>query len=1245
MSASTNAPWNGRAAQLRNHKKRSGFAIIVAISLMSFIVMLLLSLALIVQVETLTAERTKKQAIAREHARFGALMAIGELQKFAGKDQRVTAAASVMEDPTASKSNTLDLSNSNKVQNRNLVGVWDSDITSGTQGDLLEWLISSPSHTDEGSLVLTKDAADMPENFLSGNYLTNVGDLNPATPDTVALLVGNGSVSYDANSDGTYSSTETNLDDFIVAPLVHVKATDSRPIGRYAWWVGDSGVKAKVNAINSVDYASNAGTTEFRQESFYNTDISNLAAIDYGAASNYFSSLVPSDLPKATTLRQASLANNNNNEPMRLLFHDLSLDTMGLIVDVKNGGFRKDLNRAFEENSVYSAHFGTYNPTNGVASRAANMYFIPNSAIDYSNPNDVLGQPNFDILRSYYSLHTLASSGTMPMQAPTGVADSNAGSWGWAVYPPTGADIWQGNHPVFPITARLQASLGVTLGSAATKSDGVTSGRALRLLIKPMVAFYNPNNVTITGNRFWCEIAFNTSVEIRNNTTGDYVEFRVNEILPAYTWGARFRFLVPNNINAPFSLGPGETRMFGLAGTDDIGTWPNSNKITNLTDSTAGIFYQDLNASNIIGATSAGKTGRMEVGQDNKQGLTTTEKDRMIVNATDSITVTFRYDVWESGGYTDIKYINNPAEFWNGVTQQSLKDVFTSTYQVSPYPSVSQTSTAGSLPANPWAAQILHLRTTNDEDTELRNLVESNPRPINVHGRGDGFNISFAESFGENYSQAPTYATPNAALASYTGSRRYSAASSYVGKLSNDINEVFPQTYPSTNISYSGNSLGAGGQTHVPLFDVPREPLTSIAQLQHAQLTRWSNHPAYVVGNSYANSRIPRNATYVQNFANIGSSSASIVDIPYYVNDVIWDKYYFSSLPQNTSDLNSKLSALENKTGFLPLHRLRFYRPEAAQGDSYATISNRLLSTNINETSSAWEGFDSATGHLMIDGAFNINSTSVEAWKTFLGSLSDSSDIPYWDFSAGQTAWSPNPTGYDSTPASEIYVSRFYNPIDSRGLGHQFPTDPDALYFGYRTITASQLDSLAQRMVEEVKKRGPFLSLGDFVNRKIEASELGDMGALQAALDNASGNINSGSDFTGFYANPAAASPNGKNLDTTAAFVAPGAADAVMEGEQMTSYPGWVNQADILQHLGPYITARSDTFTIRSYGNSYNELQGQVESESWCEIQVQRIPDPVVDATDPREFAEPTASDFGRKYKIISFRWLNKDDV
>jgi hypothetical protein len=98
-----------------------------------------------------------------------------------------------------------------------------------------------------------------------------------------------------------------------------------------------------------------------------------------------------------------------------------------------------------------------------------------------------------------------------------------------------------------------------------------------------------------------------------------------------------------------------------------------------------------------------------------------------------------------------------------------------------------------------------------------------------------------------------------------------------------------------------------------------------------------------------------------------------------------------------------------------------------------------------------------------------------------------------------------------------------------------------------------------------------------------------------------------------------------------------------------TSYgiPGIVKQADLLTPIAPVLSARSDSFVIRAYGESV-DVTGTVTARAWCEALVERDRN-FVDATNRPETAtnslSPTNVRFGRRYKIISFRWLSPSEV
>ena len=73
-----------------------GFALVIALSLMAFMLLLILSITTLVRVETQSSNIQLAQLEARMNAQLGAMIALGDLQRYTGPDQRVTARADIL---------------------------------------------------------------------------------------------------------------------------------------------------------------------------------------------------------------------------------------------------------------------------------------------------------------------------------------------------------------------------------------------------------------------------------------------------------------------------------------------------------------------------------------------------------------------------------------------------------------------------------------------------------------------------------------------------------------------------------------------------------------------------------------------------------------------------------------------------------------------------------------------------------------------------------------------------------------------------------------------------------------------------------------------------------------------------------------------------------------------------------------------------------------------------------------------
>ena len=193
---------------------------------------------------------------------------------------------------------------------------------------------------------------------------------------------------------------------------------------------------------------------------------------------------------------------------------------------------------------------------------------------------------------------------------------------------------------------------------------------------------------------------------------------------------------------------------------------------------------------------------------------------------------------------------------------------------------------------------------------------------------------------------------------------------------------------------------------------------------------------------------------------------------------------------------------------------------------------------------------------------------------------------------------------------------------------------------GFRELSDTELEELAKRIVEQVRQRGPFLSLSEFVNRRLgDESELTRSGALELALTKAKTNNTVYQSQIPLEAT-SFSDVNLYNYKTPLATTGNPAAGA----------PGWITQGDLMRILEPGVTVRGDTFVIRTCGEA-RDTAGKVLARAYVEAVVQRMPE-YVDSVDrpsvnvyTTSTAAPANKTFGRRMSVVSFRWLSADEI
>ena len=455
---------------------------------------------------------------------------------------------------------------------------------------------------------------------------------------------------------------------------------------------------------------------------------------------------------------------------------------------------------------------------------------------------------------------------------------------------------------------------------------------------------------------------------------------------------------------------------------------------------------------------------------------------------------------------------------------------------------------------------------------------------------------------------------------------------------------------------FSSPNTAPGGAEDLILFELPNENIgiPSLAYLRHLKLSELAWHPTYAIGNSLVDPKIDPAMTTMDrsksifeekggwNFETIGfnrdrtrsgsqavkedywasllrealqlipEESHLLYDMSYETNYNLWDTYFISS----GDEMEKGRFAQVNDPQPLPDGKLQAY-------------GNR---ETLLESISGKEAFFRAASQLIMKGGFNVHSTSKEAWMAVLGSTRGVG------------------LGGGNDQAS---FPRFLNPV-GRSNDSSVNVDEQAMT-GNRVLDDREIEELAERIVEQVKMRAPFFGLADFVNRRLmtvdedadsdsDTVRMARAGAIEEALAETQINdeFNEGSYST---------ERERGNIETRNSFDSiqdPTRLDHRMKPQsKLWGFPGYMTQGDILSSIGSGLRARSDTFIVRAYGDA-KDARGKITARAWCEATIQRTPEPINPDTsvglNPEILGNDTV-DFGRRFKIVAFRWLNADEV
>jgi hypothetical protein len=1229
-----------------------GFALLVTIVLVAFLVLILVGLASFTRVETQVASNSQAQAQARQNALMALNIALGQLQRHTGPDQRVTATADLQPLATTAAINdpasgvALDVAQADTAtalaaiddfwrasRNRRWTGVWrDPD------PDRLAYDANTPSASIGTPLLLNW--------LVSGNE--NVPNtFNPATQ--VGGLTFSAVTASDAGLAPLYDSANTpyrllvgaatagiavpaDLDRAVVAPQIEIKSADvagftgEQTVGHYAWWVGDEGVKARADIIDPNASDSTDETNRRRLQSPPRSVLEAMTVTGASAGTDDQRGLAPfktilannSELLKVFSPSQLKFLEDSPvyRGQIQKRWHDLSLSSRGVLADVRHGGLRHDLTYLLSrpDLSAFQTALSTALPGFGINTGAnAHNRILSTAATPYAILPPLLTSPggafggnnvyqNMDMFRygatweqlwSYYNMGN-ATGGSSP---GVFVADDLARP---RVHSAT-------RHGLHPLLVQVKLFYKLRMDGNSPDGDGVDRTSNIWVDIIPVAVLANPYNVDLEAQDY-----------ILRSTIGGTGRIRLYHGLNLADPEATDLKIDPASYPAPTMLvmndnGLGVVKLTLKAPRMEAGrayAFTLQNALTTIPASAAdqqSLVVNLVPGFNLGNALTFNTTRRIAASPATQAALTT-----------DNGSISFRL---------------HTSDYTPALGDQTLiRSVVPHTYVID--------SAGNTALVYPFSSGLRHGGGMGFFIHDASNANRSQQAVFTqLNYRGIAVDNAAYTSFGNN----PNGTGQSDIAISWARTRVKNGASSFQDDDSpnehlqshllwrdpSDPEEVRWGIF-NTGEGFDGTvvpaSLSGDAGLENILYDVPRAETrpTGITQLRHfntaGHISRvnWSapnfedkfatvNHsfqPNYPIGNSYPNPYIIR-----QKVIDGDGGMGFQYDGSYLLNDALQDRFYFSTYPQ-TGDFDFTVANVTN-------HR---HRPFRLRSD-----------VPWDDTAAFRADSRSAALNLLLDGAFNINSTSVDAWKTVLSSLRD---IPVGDESAAANLTAPFArTLFQSGRADSV---RDGNTVNA--------------WTGTINLSPDEINELANEIVLQIRRRGPFVSLADFINRRPVAAAAdatfgrGLSGALQSAIDRL---FNQQADVqpvalqqkTNTRAGvPTATPPIGGNRRL--------AEDAFILPTGISGFAGYIFQSDILVTIGSLLSARSDTFTIRTYGDSVSPASGDVLARAWCEAVVQRVPD-YVDSTPAAAVpvAGSPAEVFGRRYQIISFRWLNHEDL
>lgn len=1171
--------------------------------LMALLVVVGLGMLSLAAIEVRKSSAHDHRAQAQANARLALIQAIGQLQELLGPDQRVCAPAGIL----------------GSSGQRHWTGVWSSRKDDGSSF----WQRDART----GSLRdLRSDGYDPAAEVMGWLVSGAAGPAESLAEDESIELVGAASVG-------------ARPDNKVVVPLVELD-TDAGS-GRIAWWAGDLGARANIGTPDR--HAGQPPDAARPEEGGYYR-----AMLNQDAETALMSGEVRIDDAERVRLVSggSTRAGSFGTDWAQEHFHDFTVWSRGVLADVRDGGLKGDLSAYFESE-------GTIPPKPGLAGLDDLDRLVASGDESDEGRRFDRTAPRFGVLRDWVRQTAPFSGRGVGAITPETDRAAGRGSEELALCNESPARLERATRTnLQPVL--VEASNFVHLSTFATNSDPQRPRYQVRQHLYPRVVLWNPFNVELNLEPAIVMIQGNGRQEM-------WTESMLNGRKLTSQW---------------LMFEGGRSTSFNMPGRGIMQT-------EGYNDPYMGSYYFSIPATRfgpgeclVFSPARSGEYDGLSVYRPGPYNLGNNELSCEV--APDPLRSYYISDSEINGGvpFRPITYWFAPTPSWSsdrrGVVNQTddwrvvmkeRRGASTVTFESFDrlpqlaYVSASLQYGAGREPRIAW---------NKAERMPMEFLDRLNPRPAtapNVRTR-QGIRLRWFEEHPSNLLNAGELADTaffeEAPLANWNLRGSYAVRSPwenvggsmptgggaggpwFFGIYTRDLFDSAvsweEQEPVYRNGRYHGNPFGRPqeGRSRQIMYEIPRSEVgvASLGQFQHAKLSELVWHPSFAIGNSLADPRlgldgltgtVPNGGPGQDNLNGFhpdaigwadddqrsvgrddwGATARALLhelprdanlvyDLSFEVNHTLWDRYFVSS-----GDSNGKREFLDDPGG----NPLRNGRMSLVPG----------LVPDLGDLTD----FHRAASALMVDGAFNVNSTSPEAWRALLGSARG--------------------CGFRDVEGTPV-LRMLDPPGDAWRDGES--ADDDAAWAGFRELSDGEIVRLADAIVEEVKLRGPFLSVADFVNRRLADDATGRVGALQAAIDRAGLNAAFESEFPLNNDESLSDYRHPDNIEDSTRLE-----QQLKPRTKAWGVPGFLTQGDLLASLGPVLSARSDTFVIRAYGDS-TDASGRVIARAWCEAVVQRYPEPLDADSSGLNPSDPGGSrDFGRRLKIVSFRWLKPEEV